>query len=43
MPFDILFAMVSFVTLVLAWTVLPGESRTEPAPAAAPVVEPAGA
>jgi hypothetical protein len=38
MPFDILFALISFLTLVLAWVVLPGEGRplavTPPAPTA---------
>ena len=44
MPFDILFALISFLTLVLAWVVLPGEGRplaeTAPAPA---VTEPSAA
>jgi hypothetical protein len=43
MPFDILFALISFLTLVLTWIVLPGEGRpaAEPSPAAA--VEPSAA
>ena len=31
MPFDILIATISFLTLVLAWIVLPGEGKTETA------------
>jgi hypothetical protein len=31
MPFDILIATLSFLTLVLAWVVLPGGGKTESA------------
>ena len=43
MPFDILVALISFLTLVLAWIVLPGEGRTAEVSATAPVVEPSAA
>jgi hypothetical protein len=42
MPFDILVATLSFLTLVLAWVVLPGEGKGETLPATA-AVEPAAA
>ena len=44
MPFDILFALISFLTLVLAWVVLPGEGRPLAETATAPATtEPAAA
>jgi hypothetical protein len=44
MPFDILFALISFLTLVLAWIVLPGEGRPLAVTATAPAVtEPSAA
>jgi hypothetical protein len=42
MPFDILVALISFLTLVLGWVVLPGEGRDVPALASAPAAEPVG-
>ncbi len=44
MPFDILFALISFLTLVLAWIVLPGEGRPLAETATVPAAtEPAAA
>jgi hypothetical protein len=43
MPFDILVATLSFLTLVLAWVVLPGEGKAETATAPVAAVEPAAA
>jgi hypothetical protein len=44
MPFDILFALISFLTLVLAWIVLPGEGRPLTETATTPAAtEPAAA
>jgi hypothetical protein len=43
MPFDILFALISFLTLVLAWVVLPGEGRPAVATTPAPAAEPSAA
>ena len=38
MPFDILFALLAFLTLVVSWVILPGEARGATAPAAAPMM-----
>jgi hypothetical protein len=44
MPFDILVALLAFLTLVVSWVVLPGEARGVIAPAeGAPLAEAAGA
>ena len=43
MPFDILVATLSFLTLVLTWVVLPGEGKTETVTAPVAAVEPAAA
>jgi hypothetical protein len=44
MPFDILFALLAFLTLVVSWVILPGAARGATAPAeGAPLAEAAGA
>jgi hypothetical protein len=43
MPFDILVATLSFLTLVLAWVVLPGEGKAETVTAPVAAVEPVAA